>query len=191
MYPIDDKYFILLGGLDKNDGGKFGFFQYNLSNQELKSIHIISEYTISDFPKLELQYEGKFHKNGNNIVYINKKSSNVWVFENWKLFKHFQTKDKTPLPQIIKQGDLFSYQRGETYNANADFYIHNKNIYIFSCRNKNKNQIVIDCYSFDGIYKNSFILPFKEFSQSLMNVYTKDDLIVLSFISKLIIYKQH
>lgn len=102
---------------------------------------------------------------------------------------HFQTKDRTPLPKIIKNSDSFFYDKGKTYNTkNMDFYLDNDGIHIFSCRNINKNQIVVDYYSFDGSYNNSYTIPIEEFSQNLMNVYTQKNLVALTFVNKIIIY---
>ncbi|MCZ2085058.1 MAG: hypothetical protein LC112_12390 [Flavobacteriales bacterium] len=180
---------LFLGEYQDKEGFVFGFFLLDLKSKVIKKIHTISNDSQSHFPKYFLQYEGNFKIYGNKMVYVNKKSSNVWVIENNKA-SEFKTEDKTPLPSIINSDDNYYYERGKTYNANPNFFLTEKYVCVFSSRTENKAKIIIDFYKYNGKYVNSYEVPIKgESVQNIINVYSNKNFVAVAFVNEIILLK--
>lgn len=182
---------LFLGEYQNKKDFDFGFFLLDVNSKIIQKIYTIKNDSTSYFPKYFLQYEGHFKKYGNKIVYVNKKSSNVWIIENNKV-SEFRTKDKIPLPNIINQDENYYYERGKTYNVNQDFFLTEKSIYIFSSSIENKSEIILDSYQYDGKYMKSYKIPIKgQSSQEVINVYSNENYLGVAFLNEIVLLKKN
>lgn len=182
---------VLLGESSTGNLGTFGFFILDLKKQQVREVYSLQTDKISNFPKHFLQYEGNFKILNSKVVYINKKSSNGWIIDNEKILE-FHTKDNTPLPSVIKYNENYFYERGKTFNANANFYLTKNFICVFSSRIKNKNEIVIDFYNYQGKYLNSKKVEIKDQeAQNIINVFNSNEKVCIAFINKLVLIEQN
>lgn len=181
---VKDNFYVL-GEHAENNEYVYGFFKLNHSLSDPTIIEIIQKNRSSKFAEYALKYNGNFFgsiDNTDQVTYITNKSSNVWLFEDYKLLSNTNTLDKTPLPNIISKGDILIYDRSSTYNTNMASFIYKNQIHIFSNRNTENRKITIDVYSFNGKYIYSYILPdVANETQHIMQVFTGDNKIIIAF----------
>ena len=177
--------FYVLGEYLKDKYYIYGFFKLNQFLDEITPIAIIQRDTSSKFAENALKYNGNFFGSidtTEQITYITNKSSNVWLFEDYKLLSKINTLDKTPLPKIISKGEVLVYDRSNTFNTNMASFIYSNQIHIFSNRNTENKKITIDVYSLDGNYIYSYFLPdvINE-TQHITQVFSGENKIIIAF----------
>jgi hypothetical protein len=181
---VKDNFYVL-GEHIINNEYVYGFFKLNQLLDEITPIEIIQKHTSSKFAENALKYNGNFFgsiDSTEQITYITNKSSNVWLFEDYKLLSKINTLDKTPLPNIISKEDILVYDRSNTYNTNMASFIHKNQIHIFSNRNTENKKITIDVYSLNGNYIYSYFLPeVTNETQHIMQVFLGDNKIIIAF----------
>ncbi len=112
--------FYVLGEHMENNEYVYGFFKLNQSLKEPITIEIIQKNRSSKFAEYALKYNGNFFgsiDNTDQVTYITNKSSNVWLFEDYKLLSKINTLDKTPLPNIISKEDILVYDRSGKWST--------------------------------------------------------------------------
>ncbi|MDR2205380.1 MAG: hypothetical protein LBE36_04415 [Flavobacteriaceae bacterium] len=179
-----DDYYIL-GEYAENNYFTFGFFKLNLFLSKLTLIETIQKSKNSLFAENALKYNGNFFGSidgSEEIIYATNKSSLLWIFKNFRLINKINTLDKTPLPNIIKKGDIFVYGRDNTYNTNMASFTYKNQLHIFSNRNTEKKKIVIDVYDLKGDYIYSYILPkTNDETQNILQIFTDENKIIIAF----------
>lgn len=163
---------LLLAELKNKNSYETGFFIFNTKNSKITTSRIIEVNDKSAKIKNTLIYSGKFNKHNNITSYMCDKTSDIFFFDkNGGYLKKINTKDSTPKPKTVSSDIGVFYDRGNTYNTNNGILKEYDNIYIFSSRTKDTNNIVIDIYSYDtGKYVNSIKFYYKNKTSVDINI---------------------
>lgn len=186
---ISDSKFIALGELKESKNFIEGFFLLDVSNGSVRLLKKISSSDYMCFLENSLKYTGEFTNSFTDdiISYTCDKNSNVYIFDkNGNFISKIETNDKVPLPKILTNsaGDSF-YARGKTWNTNAAGFIKNGFLYVFSCRDEERNNLVVDKYSLNtNKYEQSYMIKCDGYSsRDITNLFVNDKQIILSFTS--------
>lgn len=181
---LSNKY-LFFGEIFENNIYKNGFFVLDFSNNKVTQSKVIHSNNISFKPEINLMNSGLFQKlNDSFFAYTCDKNSKIYLFDEFGNFlKIMNTKDETPSPKVIKNdnGDCF-YSRDGLRFSNSGVFLYDDYLFVFSVASDVKNNIIIDQYSKNNEYMQTYKLKYKNYSSvDISNVYIDKKYIILRF----------
>jgi len=171
------------------EGNKFltGFFKVSLLNLTIQPIKILETNNKNQYLANTLKYVGEFTYSPSDTIlsYACDKYSRIYFFDKTgNYIKELITSENVPLPTIStnEKGDSF-YSRGGTWNTNMVSFMKNGFVYVFSAREIDKLNLILDKYSFTDLkYIETYKIKCDSYnSRDITNLFINENGIVLSF----------